>query len=280
LTLDVFDISLAYRERISERSWKEVKNMGRQHSGGDPWDDLTEHAARLARGAAGMAAAGMSAAGHHGHGRGHARGGFGGFGPGFGAFGGTFGGPGSWGRGGRWGGRGPRAKRGNVRAAILSLLAEEPRNGYQIIQEINERSGGAWRPSPGAVYPALQQLADEGLIRGEEGDGRRTFHLTDSGRTYVDEHPEEVSSPWATMTADVDGDVLDLFKEAAQLGTALMQVAHAGSPGQVAQAARQVADTRRRLYGILAEDGVDEDGEDEDGDTGGAGASGTAGDGA
>src|SRR5262245_37610676 len=109
--------------------------MSRAH--GDPWDDLTEHAARLARAAAGMAAAGMAAAGHHArHGRGPMpRGGP--FPPGFGALGGAFGGP--WGGGGRWG-RGPRAKRGNVRAAILGLLAEEPRNGYQIIQEINERS--------------------------------------------------------------------------------------------------------------------------------------------
>lgn len=227
--------------------------MGRTH-GGDPWDDLTEQAVRLAKGAAGMAAAGMAAAGqhqHHSHGRGYGMRG-GGFPPGFGAFGGAFG-PGPWGRGGRWG-KGPRAKRGNVRAAILGLLTEEPRNGYQIIQEINERSGGAWRPSPGAVYPALQQLADEGLIRSEEADGRKTFDLTDAGRAYVAEHPEEVASPWATMTADVDGDLVDLFKEAAQLGTALMQVAHAGSQRQVAQAGRVVAETRRRLYGLLAED--------------------------
>jgi hypothetical protein len=105
-------------------------------------------------------------------------------------------GPGHWGGGfgGPWGGwwagppgppgppRGPKAGRGDVRAAILALLREGPLNGYQIMSEIEERSGGAWRPSPGAVYPALSQLADEGLIEGSESAGRRTFSLTGAGR--------------------------------------------------------------------------------------------------
>ncbi|GAA2104433.1 PadR family transcriptional regulator [Actinomadura alba] len=220
---------------------------------GEPWGDFAEQAMRLGKAVAGMAAHTERRM----HGRAHGM--RGPFPPNFGPFGAAFGGPGPWGRGGPWGGRGPKAKRGDVRAAILSLLAEEPRNGYQIIQEINERSHGAWKPSPGAVYPALQQLADEGLIRGEEGDGRRTFHLTDAGRAYVDEHPEEVTAPWEAMTAEVDGDVVDLFKEAAQMGTALMQVVHAGSRGQVAEARRVVAETRRRLYGILAEDQAEGD---------------------
>src|SRR5215213_10877443 len=98
-------------------------------------------------------------------------------------------------RGGRGGGRehgfpgfgpprGPRARRGDVRAALLVLLAEEPRNGYQLIQELSERSGGMWQPSPGAVYPALSQLEDEGLVRSVETDGRRSFRLTDEGSRY------------------------------------------------------------------------------------------------
>ena len=92
------------------------------------------------------------------------------------------GGPGPFGHRGRWGGRGGRkAKRGDVRAAILALLSEEPRNGYQIIQEIAERSEGGWKPSPGAVYPALQQLTDEGLVVAEENEGRKTFRLTETG---------------------------------------------------------------------------------------------------
>src|SRR3954465_2175874 len=96
---------------------------------------------------------------------------------------------------------GPRARRGDVRAAILALLAEEPRNGYQLIQEIEARSGGEWRPSPGAIYPALQQLTDEGLIEGTEGEGRKTFRLTDAGRSYVEQHADEVNSPWEAMTS-------------------------------------------------------------------------------
>ena len=126
----------------------------------------------------------------HGHGHGRARGrgaaGRGGprsappFGPGF--------------------GRGPRARRGDVRAALLVLLAEEPRNGYGLMQEIERRSEGAWRPSPGSVYPALQQLEDEGLVRAEESGGRRLFTLTDEGRAYVAENEAELGQPWDAST--------------------------------------------------------------------------------
>src|ERR1700685_153986 len=106
---------------------------------------------------------------------------------------------------GRRGGmRGRRAERGGVRAAALALLAEEPMNGYQIIQAIGERSDGVWRPSPGSVYPALQQLEDAGLIRAETGDGgRRAYHLTDEGRGYVEEHPDEVQAPWDAVAGSV-----------------------------------------------------------------------------
>jgi DNA-binding PadR family transcriptional regulator len=177
------------------------------------------------------------------------------FGPGWGPP------PGPWARP-PWskGWRGHRARKGNVRAAILALLAEEPRNGYQIIQEINARSGGAWKPSPGAVYPALQQLADEGLIQAaENGGGRKTFSLTDEGRTHVEEHAEELGNPWAEMTPEFGDGVPDLFKQAAQTGSALMQIVHTGSADQVAQATRLLAETRRGLYRILA----DEDSEEE-----------------
>ncbi|NVI91550.1 PadR family transcriptional regulator, partial [Actinomadura sp. BRA 177] len=145
-------------------------------------------------------------------------------------------------------------REGNVRAAILVLLAEEPRNGYQIIQEINERSGGAWKPSPGAVYPALQQLADEGLIAGDEAGGRRTFHLTDEGRAHVEENADRLAEPWAEMTPDFGEGVPELFKQAAQTGAAVMQIVHSGSSAQVAQAKDVLAETRRSLYRILADD--------------------------
>jgi len=93
---------------------------------------------------------------------------------------------------------GPRARRGDVRAAILALLAEEPRNGYQLIQEIEERSKGLWRPSPGAVYPSLQQLTDEGLVREVEVEGKRAFELTDDGRKHVEDN--KIENPWEAVT--------------------------------------------------------------------------------
>lgn len=168
--------------------------------------------------------------------------------------------PGPWGppwargrHGGPWGHRG-KAPKGNVRAAILALLAEGPRNGYQIIQDVQERSEGAWKPSPGAVYPALQQLADEGLIRGEEGEGRRTFHLTDEGRAYVEEHADALREPWAQMTPDFGEGVPELFKQVAQTGAAVMQIVHSGTSEQKERATRLLAETRRNLYGILSED--------------------------
>src|ERR1700730_16312866 len=121
-----------------------------------------------------------------------------GYGPGpFGDFGGgPFGG--FSGKGPR--GRGRKARRGDIRTAALLLLAEEPRNGYQIMQEVEERSDGVWRPSPGSVYPALAQLEDEGLIRTEEADGRKLFALTDAGRKLVAERGTDRPAPWEQMS--------------------------------------------------------------------------------
>ena len=90
-------------------------------------------------------------------------------------------------------------RRGDVRAAILDVLAVEPMNGYQIIQQIAERSGGAWKPSPGSVYPTVQQLEDEGLVEGREGEGRRLLQLTEEGRRYVEEHPDELAAHLARV---------------------------------------------------------------------------------
>src|SRR5262249_2816826 len=126
--------------------------------------------------------------------------------------------------------RGAKAGRGDVRAAILALLREGPRNGYQIMSDIEERSGGAWRPSPGAVYPALSQLADEGLIVGEESGGRRTFQLTDAGREYVEQNPEMARGAWESAAQQEDWQVPGLFAEAARLGGGIVQIAHPGEP--------------------------------------------------
>jgi DNA-binding PadR family transcriptional regulator len=256
----VFDISLSYREGSKKDLRRKAQNMGAAYAHGGPdW--------RWAFAAAALGAkAAHAASRHHAHGSGP-RGEFPGFGPIFGGGPGPWGPPGGFGpgrapwargRGGPWG-RGPKARKGNVRAAILVLLAEEPRNGYQIIQEINERSEGAWKPSPGAVYPALQQLADEGLIAGEEGGGRRTFSLTDEGRAHVEENAERLAEPWAEMTPEFGEGVPDLFKQAAQTGAAVMQIVHSGSPEQVAQARDVLSEARRNLYRILADDAPADD---------------------
>src|SRR5690348_15316635 len=149
--------------------------------------------------------------------------------------------------------RGPKASRGDVRAAILALLREGPRNGYQIMSEIEERSGGAWRPSPGAVYPALSQLADEGLIEAEESGGKRTFRLTDEGRQYVQDHPEAARAAWESMTHE-PGEMPGLFVQAARLGGAIVQMAKEGTPQQIHEAEALLEQARRTMYQILADD--------------------------
>jgi DNA-binding PadR family transcriptional regulator len=183
-------------------------------------------------------------------------------GPGGAASGGPPGAGNPWG-GNPWGGnpfwrffhhRGPRARRGDVRAGILALLAEQPRNGYQIMQELERRSRGLWRPSPGSVYPALQQLEDEGLVRAEESGGGRTFQLTESGRAYVKEHADEVEAPWDALGSAADDEVMSLVGLTRQLGVAAVQVAHAGNAAQIAEARKVIADARRALYRLLAED--------------------------
>ena len=183
-------------------------------------------------------------------GRGHGRG------PGRGRHGGWeaagFGGPGR--------GRRQRMRRGDVRAALLVLLAEEPRNGYGLMQEIERRSNGAWRPSPGSVYPALQQLEDEGLARAVESGGRRAFELTDEGRAYVEEHRQTLAEPWADVAGEMGSGVFQLRSLASQVTAALMQVAFAGSEAQVEEAKKVLADTRRALYRILAEEDPGEEG--------------------
>jgi len=151
--------------------------------------------------------------------------------------------------------RGPRVKRGDVRAAALALLAEEPRNGYQIIQEIGERSGGVWRPSPGSVYPALQQLEDEALIQAETPEGgRRRYTLTAEGQAYVTAHPDEVSAPWDVVARSVGDDAIELRELIGQVAMAAVQVTQVGSDAQVAQAHKILTDARRSLYRILAAD--------------------------
>jgi DNA-binding PadR family transcriptional regulator len=159
--------------------------------------------------------------------------------------------PGPWGHGGRGRGRGRRG-RGDVRAAILALLAERPMHGYEMIQELESRTGGVWRPSPGSVYPTLQLLEDEGLITGEEGEGRRRFTLTEAGRSEADRQGQR--APWEEVTAGVAPAAWNLRDAIAQTAQAAWSVGAAGSDSQQARALEILNDARRRLYAILAED--------------------------
>ncbi len=168
--------------------------------------------------------------------------------PGGGPFGGF--GPGG-GRGPR--GRGRKARRGDIRTAALLLLAEEPRNGYQIMQEIEERSDGVWRPSPGSVYPALQQLEDEGLIRLQESDGRKLFQLTDAGREYVEERDKDKPAPWEQMSGDVSEEAHELGRLIREVASAFTQVVKTGSEAQMGEARKVLTRTRKDLYRILAD---------------------------
>jgi DNA-binding PadR family transcriptional regulator len=182
-------------------------------------------------------------------------------GPGFGGPPGFGFGRGGFGPGGPGGGRGGRrARRGDIRGAILLLLAEEPRNGYGLMQEIEERSGGIWRPSPGSVYPALSQLEDEGLVRATEHDGRKSFTLTDEGTAHVEEHRERIGTPWETVGEGATGEIHELRQAIAALAAAAVQVAQTGTKEQLGEAKSLLEETRRGLYRLLAGDSP-EDGE-------------------
>lgn len=163
-------------------------------------------------------------------------------------------------RGRRYRGFGPgygfgrRAGRGDIRAAILSLLAEQPMHGYQIIQELAERTGGVWRPSPGSVYPTLQQLEDEELVRETASEsGKRVYELTDAGR----EQAASTRPPWSSVAGESEDALVALHELAHQVIAATRQVAHAGTAAQLEAAQTVLRDARRALYRLLAEEDAD-----------------------
>ncbi|HEY5221626.1 MAG TPA: PadR family transcriptional regulator [Microbacteriaceae bacterium] len=192
--------------------------------------------------------------GHHGRGHGMGAAGFGpgfagfaGFGPGFGGFGpGGFGPRGFGPRGGR------RANRGDIRSAILSLLAEGPSNGYGLIKAIAEKTGGSWRPSPGSVYPTLQQLVDEELIVAN-GDSKRTeYELSDAGREYVEENADELARTWQSNPGPTEADAAFIASVGKLMGV-VHQMRHSATDAQRTAAIEKLDEARRALYLILAD---------------------------
>jgi DNA-binding PadR family transcriptional regulator len=150
-------------------------------------------------------------------------------------------------------GGGSRMGRGDVRTAILALLLEEPMHGYQLINEIEKRSGGAWKPSPGSVYPTLQLLADEGLVQSEESADRKTYALTEAGRAVAEASGAD-SLPWESSSFRRSEQTMLLPKAGAKLAQAVVQVSRGGTPEQQRKAVEVVDEARRKLYAILAED--------------------------
>lgn len=154
--------------------------------------------------------------------------------------------------------RGPKVRRGDVRTAILDVLSTGPMNGYQIIQAIAERSGGAWKPSPGSVYPTVQQLEDEGLVEGvSEPGGRRVLQLSEAGKEYVVAHIEELAETWRPFAQGEgpEAETNDLKPVIGQVMAAVWQVMVSGTRQQQAEATEILADARRKLYGLLADGG-------------------------
>ena len=143
-------------------------------------------------------------------------------------------------------------KRGKVRPLILAVLHDQPMHGYQVMQELEARTGGRWRPSAGTIYPTLQQLEDEGLVQAHpEEDGRRVYRLTDAGREAADASPL-TRHPW--FEKDAGGDGIDLRRQATQLLGAAVQVQRVGSAEAQQEAQRILSESRRRLYRLLADD--------------------------
>jgi DNA-binding PadR family transcriptional regulator len=154
--------------------------------------------------------------------------------------------------GGRGYGRGRhRVRRGDVRSAILALLDDRPMHGYEMIQELEERTGGRWTPSAGSIYPTLQLLEDEGLVTAEEVEGRKVYSLTDAGKEAAPDRTDE-ARPWER--GDEDSPRFEARQEMFRLMGAAKQVARADDEEQLKNATEILKDARRKLYGLLAEE--------------------------
>ena len=150
-------------------------------------------------------------------------------------------------------GRGGRMRRGEIRSALLAVLTEAPGHGYEIMQRLEDKSGGAWRPSPGSVYPTLQMLEDEGLVRSVEADGKRVYELTEAGRTESERRTEAAGGPPWALGDRPNSSVGRLREAVMQVHAAARQVAHAGDDANIDRAVEIVRGARKELYRLLAE---------------------------
>lgn len=166
--------------------------------------------------------------------------------------GGRGGWPPFWGPPFAWGPKGPRVRRGDVRGAILALLLERPMHGYEMIQELEARSGGLWRPSAGSIYPTLQLLEDQGLVKSEEIEDRRRYALTAAGRAEAKRR--EGPPPWEELASDAGTHGAQLREAGFQVAAAVMQAAATGTDEQVAKVREILSDTRRRIYSVLGDE--------------------------
>lgn len=157
------------------------------------------------------------------------------------------------GRGGHFERRG-RMRRGEIRSALLAVLTESPGHGYDVMQRLEEKSAGAWRPSPGSVYPTLQMLEDEGLVRSAERDGKRVFEITPEGRDESARRSDEAGGPPWAISGRPNSPLGQLREGVMQVHLAARQIAHAGDEDQLRRAIEIVRDARRQLYRLLAED--------------------------
>ena len=159
-----------------------------------------------------------------------------------------------WGRGGPWrehGHGGGRRRRGDIRTAVLAALEESPAHGYEIIQRFEEKTAGMWRPSAGSIYPTLQLLEDEGLVRSYERDGKKVYELTDEGRAAAAHRVEEGGTPWAS--GQMNRKYRDFGDAMRQLALASKQAAMTGNPEVMGKVVDILTDARKRIYTLLAE---------------------------
>jgi DNA-binding PadR family transcriptional regulator len=158
-----------------------------------------------------------------------------------------------FGRGGGPRGRGPRTRRGDIRIALLHALNEGPGHGYQLIQRLEERTGGRWRPSPGSVYPTLQLLEDSGFVTASQQDDKRVFAITEEGQMELARLVEQSGPPPWVTGAEGDSGHGDLRQSMAQLVMAIKQVGMAGNTAHVEATVGILNEARRKLYQLLAE---------------------------